>query len=171
MMSNQHSLEEIIRDLLNEVFGKTVSIEYLTKHLKFLGGIDLECVPVETLLTALKNNELPQTTRNGNDQIGWRNISFGCDETLCHCLCLDPNQIGIDPSREYEEKLDMCAYLLAVGLLAQASRMQNMQLSDYLYFNKIMHTLYFYCNYSSPAFDVEHHIERLLKHIYRPGCP
>lgn len=171
MMSNQHSLEEIITDLLNEVFGNTISINQLTKHLKYLGGVDLECVSIKMLLAALKSNELTQTTTNKNAKIDWSSISHGCDETLCHCLCLDPNHIGIDPSRESKEKLEMCAYLLGVGLLAQAARMQNMQLTDYLYFNKIMYTLSFYCNYSSPAFDVEHHIERLLKHIYRPGCP
>lgn len=165
------TLESIITDLLNEVFKNTVSIEDLVKHLKYMGGIDLERISIDMIFAAIKNNELSQTNENEPTDIDWHGVGFGCDETLCHCNILSPEEVGIDPSKEHEEKLEMCSFLLAVGLLAQAARMRNMQLSDYLYFNKIMHALFFYCDYPNSTFDVEHHIERLLKHIYRPGCP
>lgn len=168
MMSNQHSLEEIITNLLDICLENTVSLDDLVKYLKEEAGRDLEKASHEAIMAALKGTELPQTDWNNYAEINWKEIAFGCGEYLSICLRKEKNLLRSAIDRELDQLIEMCAFFLAAGLLSDSLRMQNHTDSD-VFFLHLMAPFGVYLGWHGPP-HIDDELEYLIRYIFKPSA-
>ncbi len=162
------SLEPIMTDLINEVFKGAVTLEDLVVHLKDTAQRDLENASAKMILDAIRGIEKPPKDWNDpkDSHIDWKEIRFGCEETLAFCRITERNMLRTQASDDFNENMDMCMFFLCAALLNDATR----KVFDPQYLASLRYTLSPFHLYEdiTGLFVLDSHLERLLRYIFRP---
>ena len=155
-------------DLINGVFKGAVTLEDLVVHLKDTAQRDLDNAPKEMILDAIAGIEKPPEDWNDpkESHIDWKEIHFGCEETLAGCAIAKPDGLRIQAADEFEENMDMCMYFLCAALFTESER----KLDNTNYFSNLRYVL---CPFSlymeiTGHFMLHGRMQRLLRYIFRP---
>jgi|GEM_PF-5251449 len=162
------SLASIITKLLNEIFDRTVSLEDLVLHLKEEAGRDLENAPTQMILNAAEDLQNPPKDWNDPYEFGinWKEIHFGCEETLTGCFSRQSRTHQTNHNSNFDDNLDMCMYLFCAGLLSEACRKTEGK-GELCNLNFILAPFSYYLD-RSDLFLIENNIDSLLRFIFKP---
>jgi hypothetical protein len=157
-MQNQDTLESIIVELLKNVFESCVSQEDLAERLIQDGGVDFFALDTQTVLSALRGNELSIEK--------WNEIRWACEEVLAQYFCiLRDNPIGDKFPANYNDEITTCACILALGLFAESGRQNGSYLNISLH--KVLSILAAYSDNIPNMYYLDEIVERLVFFMFK----